>query len=327
MRVAVIVNDMSEINIDASFLQTRGERDPDVRLSKTEEKLVDMPNGCICCTLREDLLQEVSKLAREGRFDYLLIESTGISEPLQVAETFTFEDDEGLSLSQYARLDTMLTVVDAFNFLKNLHSLETLKEGREKASDEDDRTIVSLLLDQVEFANVILLNKVDLVAEEEALRIESTLRMLNPQAKILRTLRSNVPLKEVLHTNLFDMATAEASPGWLQELRGSHVPETVEYGITSFVFRSRRPFHPDRFYALLNPEERGLPNLLKAVVRAKGFVWLATRDDFVAEFEVTGALNYLDGVDLWYCEQDEAEWDLPADQIKKDFVPHLGDRV
>jgi len=242
-RVAVIVNDMSEVNIDAELVKTGG-----AELSRTEEQLVEMSNGCICCTLREDLLQEVSRLAREQRFDYLVIESTGVSEPLPVAETFTFEDNLGRSLSDIARLDTMVTVVDAFNFIREQAKSDFLKDRNLAISQDDERSIADLLLDQVEFADVIVINKTDLVSPEELDTLEMLLRQLNTEAKILRAEHGRIPLNRVLDTKLFNFDRAAQAPGWLKQLNGEHVPETEEYGIQNFVYRARRPFHPERFY-------------------------------------------------------------------------------
>ena len=254
MRVAVIVNDMSEVNIDANLV-----RDGGAGLSRTEEQLVEMTNGCICCTLREDLLVEVSRLAREGRFDYLLIESTGISEPLPVAETFTFEDEEGQSLSQLAELDTMVTVVDAGSFMKDFGSWDDLTDRRMGLNEEDDRNIVDLLVDQVEFANVIIINKTDLVTPYELEQLEQIIRRLNPTAEILQSTESRVPLAEILGTGRFQLAEAEQMPEWLSIPRGQEETETEEYGISSFVYRRDRPFHPKRLNDALDGDmEEGL---------------------------------------------------------------------
>ena len=247
MRVAVIVNDMSEVNIDAALV--KGGK---AALSRTEEKLVEMQNGCICCTLREDLLKEVNRLAREGRFDYLLIESTGISEPLPVAETFTFEDEEGNSLSGVARLDTMVTVVDAARFLDDYHSPDSLLDRKQALGEEDERQVVDLLIDQIEFADVIVVNKVDLLPIKSLERLEACLKSLNPKAVITRSIRGRVPLEQILGTGLFDFDKAASAPGWLAVMRGEEQPETEEYGITSFVFRARRPFHPVRLERFFN---------------------------------------------------------------------------
>ncbi|NBP70560.1 MAG: GTP-binding protein, partial [Cytophagia bacterium] len=242
LKVAVIVNDMSEVNIDAQLVKN------EIKLSRTEEKLVEMSNGCICCTLREDLIKEVSMLAKQGKFDYLLIESTGISEPIPVAQTFTFDTGEQLlNLADITRLDTMVTVVDAFNFFKDFGSADTVLSRNMTDDAEDQRSIVNLLTDQVEFANVIVLNKADLVTPEQMKLLEGTLRKLNPDARIIKTTHSKIEAKDILNTKLFNYEKAEQSAGWIKELNNIHTPETEEYGISSFVFRTHRPFHPERF--------------------------------------------------------------------------------
>jgi len=265
LRVAVIVNDMSEVNIDAALVEKGG-----AALSRTEEKLVEMSNGCICCTLREDLLVEVRKLAGEGRFDYLLIESTGISEPMPVAETFTFAGEDGRSLGDFARLDTMVTVVDAFNFLKDFNQADDLAERGESLGDDDQRTVSDLLIDQIEFCDVIVLNKTDLVTPDRLVALRAILRRLNPRARIVESNHGRVPPHEVLGTGHFDFEQAAQAPGWLSIMRGDEQPETEEYGIGSFVFRSDRPFHPQRFWDFLHLDWPGL-------LRSKGWFWLASR--------------------------------------------------
>ena len=245
-RVAVIVNDMSEINIDAAIVQN------EVSLNRSEEKLIEMSNGCICCTLREDLLEEVNKLAQEGRFDYLVIESTGISEPLPVAETFTFADENGVSLSDVANLDTMVTVVDSVNFLKDYDEAKYLQDTGESLGEEDERSVADLLVDQVEFADIILLSKTDLASPQEIERLQAILKTLNTEAKIVPIANGKVDINEVLDTGLFDFERAQQAPGWLKEMRGEHVPETEEYGIGSFTYEARRPFHPDEKVFLLH---------------------------------------------------------------------------
>jgi G3E family GTPase len=316
-RVAVIVNDMSEVNVDAASI-----REGDAALSRTEEKLVEMSNGCICCTLREDLLIEVTQLAREGRFDYLVIESTGISEPLPVAETFTFEAESGLSLSSIARLDTMVTVVDALNFLDDYASADAIQDRGESLGDEDDRTVVDLLIDQVEFCDVIVVNKADLVTPTEMGRLTSILQALNPRARIQFAEFGRVPLNAVLNTGLFDFEQAAAAPGWLQELRGEHVPETLEYGIASFVYRARRPFHPQRFWSLIHSEWPG-------VVRSKGWFWLASRPDIAGSWSQAGGACRHGAAGLWWSAVDEADWpedDAYRDDIIEKMEPAWGDR-
>ena len=240
-KVAVIVNDMSEINIDSSIIQN------EVSLNHSEEKLIEMSNGCICCTLREDLLEEVTKLAQQKRFDYLVIESTGISEPLPVAETFTFSDEDGVSLSDVANLDTMITVVDAVNFMKDYEEAKYLKETGESLGDDDERSVADLLIDQVEFADIILISKTDLADLDEIERLKAVIKTLNTKAKIIPIAHGNIDINEVLNTGLFDFEKAQHAPGWLKEMRGEHVPETEEYGISSFVYEARRPFHPRKF--------------------------------------------------------------------------------
>ena len=266
MRVAVIVNDMSEVNIDARLVKNQ------VKLSRTEEKLIELSNGCICCTLREDLIKEVGALARQGKFDYLLIESTGISEPLPVAQTISIPlSDPLLDLTQCTRLDTMVTVVDAFNFLKDFGSNELLSQ-RKLVQPEDDRTLVNLLTDQIEFANVIVLNKTDLVQPEALNLLEGIIKKLNPEARIVKTSFGKVPPESILNTRLFDYRKAAQSAGWMKELNGYHIPESEEYGIHSFVFRSHRPFHPERFWNFVQQWPA-------AVIRSKGLFWLASRPD------------------------------------------------
>lgn len=299
-RVAVIVNDMSEINIDAQLV-----RDAGAALSRAEERLVEMHNGCICCTLREDLLVEIRRLAAEGRFDYLLIESTGISEPMPVAETFTFRDENGVSLSDVARLDTMVSVVDAYNFLKDFASEDLIQERGESLGEDDTRAVVELLTDQIEFADVLILNKCDLVSAEALTQAEGILRSLNPRADIVRSSFGQVPLDRVLDTGLFDFDAAAAAPGWLKELRGEHTPETERYGFSSFVFRSRRPFHPQRFWDLMHSEWDG-------IVRSKGFFWLATRMDLIGAWSQAGGACRHGPAGFWWAAVDRRGW--PADE-------------
>jgi G3E family GTPase len=317
LRVAVIVNDMSEVNIDADLVRQGG-----AALNRVEEKLVELSNGCICCTLREDLLAEVSRLAREGRFDYLLIESTGISEPLPVAETFTFVDEAGNSLSDLARLDTMVTVVDALNFLKDWQEAQSLRERNAALGEEDERTVVDLLVEQVEFCDVLVINKTDLVSPAELEVLEGILRALNPRARIVRACRGQVPLDAVLNTGLFDFEQAAAAPGWLKELRGEHVPETEEYGISSFVYRARRPFNPERLWQFIT---QGWPG----VVRSKGFFWLASRMDIAGVWSQAGrACHALPG-GLWWAAVQAEEWPEAGedrDAILQDWAEPFGDR-
>jgi G3E family GTPase len=318
-KVAVIVNDMSEINIDASLIKQGG-----ANLSRTEEKLVEMQNGCICCTLREDLLIEVSKLAREGRFDYLVIESTGISEPLPVAETFTFADEEGRSLSDVARLDTMVTVVDAASFLEEYRRADFLQARGQAVSEDDQRTIADLLVEQVEFCDVIVLNKIDRVSEAEKMHLRAVLHALNPRAEIVETVFGKVPLDKVLNTGKFSFEEAAKAPMWLKELRGEHTPETEEYGISSFVFRARKPFHPMRLWNLIHDEE-----VWKNVLRSKGFFWLATRMNTVGEWAQAGGSLNLSPAGSWWASVPKSHWGVDAEmqaEIEKLFDGKYGDR-
>lgn len=289
LKVAVIVNDMSEVNIDAQLVENEN------TLSRTEEKLVEMSNGCICCTLREDLMVEVEKLAKEQRFDYLLIESTGISEPIPVAQTFSFESEDGsIDLSRFSYVDTMVTVVDAFNFLKDFSSPQYLVDRNLTDIEGDDRTIVNLLTDQVEFANVILLNKVDLVTEAELRNLYDILHKLNPEARIIPTTNSKIDSREIINTGLFDFEEAEASAGWLRELENEHTPETEEYGIGSFVFRSKKPFHPERFLAFAKAK------FPQNILRSKGLFWLASRPDMALIWSSAGGSLKTDPAGVWW---------------------------
>ncbi|PLV63840.1 zinc metallochaperone GTPase ZigA [Erwinia sp. B116] len=299
-RVAVIVNDMSEVNIDAALV-----RDGGADLSRTDEKLVEMSNGCICCTLREDLLLEVSRLAREGRFDQLVIESTGISEPLPVAETFTFEEENGESLSAVARLDTLVTVVDGYNFLRDYQSRDSLQQRGESLGEQDGRSVVDLLIDQIEFCDVLVLNKTDLIDEQQRGQLVAILRSLNPRARIEVARFGQIALEKVLNTGLFDFDAAAEAPGWLQELRGSHVPETEEYGISHFVWRARRPFHPQRFWEFFSGELRG-------IVRSKGFFWLASRPDFAGNWSQAGGVSHQGLAGRWWAAVPPERW--PEDE-------------
>ena len=317
LRVAVIVNDMSEVNIDAALV-----RDGDAALSRTEEQLVEMSNGCICCTLREDLLEEVARLARDGRFDYLLIESTGISEPLPVAQTFTFEAEDGSSLSSLARLDTMVTVVDAQAFPTELATGPSLASQGMAVSKEDERTLATLHTEQVEFADVIVLNKTDLVEEQELLAVEATLQAINPGALLVRSAHGQVPLCSVLGTGLFDMDAAQRRPAWVQELMGTHTPETEAYGITSFVYRARDPFHPQRLAVWLRSAWPG-------VVRAKGWFWVASRPNHTAEFQLAGGTRGTGLAGRWWAAvPPEQRPDDPAlrERLESLWHPIYGDR-
>ena len=297
LRVAVIVNDMSEINIDGSEVQR------DVSLNRAEEKLIEMSNGCICCTLREDLLLEVGRLAREGRFDYLLIESTGISEPLPVAETFTFRDEQGQSLGDLARLDTLVTVVDGVNFFKDFHEAESLASRGETLGEEDERSITDLLIEQVEFADVILVSKIDLIASAEREELIAILRGLNTHAEILPMAMGAVPLNKILNTGRFDFERAAQAPGWLKELRGEHVPETEEYGIASTTYRARRPFHPERFFTFINREWSN-----GRLLRSKGFFWLASKQQEAGSWSQAGGLMRHGFAGRWWRFVPKGQW-------------------
>jgi G3E family GTPase len=315
-RVAVIVNDMSEVNIDAALVDQAG------HLSRTQEKLVEMANGCICCTLREDLMQEVARLAREGRFDALLIESTGISEPMPVAATFDFRTEQGLSLADVARLDTMVTVVDARSFLADYASPDLLAMRGQSLGEEDRRLLVDLLIEQVEFADVIVVNKQDLVSPEELGRLVALLRTFNPRAEIIPAAQGQVPLAKVLETGRFDFGAASQAAGWAQALSGAHIPESIEFGIRSFVWRARRPLHPARFKRFIGGD-------LPGVVRAKGFFWLATRPDFAGEWQLAGSVGRHQAAGLWWAAAPRERW--PQDdqwraRILEQWQPEFGDR-
>ena len=316
-KVAVIVNDMSEINIDASMVQN------DVELSRQEERLVEMSNGCICCTLREDLLLEVNNLAQDGRFDYLMIESTGISEPLPVAETFTFTDENGVSLSDVATLDTMVTVVDAVNFLKDYDEAKQLQETGESLGEDDERSVADLLVDQVEFADVLLISKTDLIAQPEVDRLTAILKTLNTHARIIPIANGNVNIDDVLNTGLFNFERAQQAPGWLKEMRGDHVPETEEYGIGSFSYVARRPFHPEKFYQLLhNTTSFG------KLIRSKGYFWLATRPEFAGQWSQAGGIARYGFAGMFWKSIPKKDW--PEDKehlasIQKSWVEPFGD--
>ncbi|MEM9147884.1 MAG: GTP-binding protein [Pseudomonadota bacterium] len=296
-RVAVIVNDMSEVNIDADLVRA------DTELNRTDETLVEMSNGCICCTLRDDLLQEVRRLADEERFDYLLIESTGISEPLPVAATFEFRDADGESLADVARLDTMVTVVDAVNLLRDYSSHDFLSDRGETLGEDDERTLVHLLTDQIEFADVVILNKVGDAQPHIVDAARKIIRSLNADAQIIETNHSNVSAERILDTGLFDFDKAHEHPMWAKELYGfaDHVPETEEYGVASYVYRARQPFEPEKIMAVLNGP-------LPGVIRAKGHFWLATRPDWVAEFSLAGALSSVKPLGTWWASVPKNLW-------------------
>jgi len=316
-KVAVIVNDMSEINIDANMIQN------EVSFSHHEEKLVEMSNGCICCTLREDLLLEVNKLAQEGKFEYLVIESTGISEPLPVAETFTFADENGVSLSDVARLDTMVTVVDAVNFLKDYDQAKSLQETGESLGDEDERSVADLLVDQVEFADVILISKTDVASKTETERLTAILKSLNTHCEIIPIAQGKVNIDAVLDTKLFDFERAQQAPGWLKEMRGEHVPETEEYGIGSFSYDARRPFNPQKFYDFLHDIQK-----YGKLLRSKGFFWLATRPRFAGQWSQAGGMARHGFAGLFWKAVPKDRWPEDEDyldSIEKQWVEPFGD--
>ena len=327
LKVAVIVNDMSEINVDADLIKSEN------ILSRTEEKLVEMSNGCICCTLREDLMIEVERLANENRFDYLLIESTGISEPIPVAQTFSFIDEEsGIDLSRYSYVDTMVTVVDSFNFFKDFGSPETLMDRKLTDIEGDQRTIVDLLTDQVEFANVIILNKTDLVTKQELTFLKETLNKLNPSSKIIESTFGKINTKEILNTGMFDFEKAEQNAGWIEELnKEEHTPESEEYGISSFVYRTKKPFDPIRFWKFL---QQGFPT---SVIRSKGLFWLASRPNQALIWGQAGGSLKADSAGVWWCSmpfqsrikqlsfienqhQIESDWDIDFGDRKNEIV-------
>jgi len=327
LKVAVIVNDMSEVNVDSNLIQNEN------TLSRTEEKLVEMSNGCICCTLREDLMVEVERLAKENRFDYLLIESTGISEPVPVAQTFSFIDEEsGIDLSRFSYVDTMVTVVDAFNFFKDFGSPETLMDRNLTNMEEDHRTIVNLLTEQIEFANVILLNKADLVSEEHLGFLSSTIQKLNPGARIIETSYSMVDPAYILNTGVFNFEEAEQSAGWIEELnKEEHTPETEEYGISSFVYRSKKPFNPSKFWQYI---QNKFPT---TIIRSKGLFWIASRPDQALTWSQAGGSLKADSAGVWWSsmsyenrtryigfidnqQEIESDWDVTFGDRKNEIV-------
>ena len=321
LKAAVIVNDMSEVNVDADLVKSEN------TLSRTEEKLVEMSNGCICCTLREDLMIEVEKLAKAQKFDYLIIESTGISEPIPVAQTFSFESEDGsIDLSKFSYVDTMVTVVDSFNFIKDFSSPEYLTDRNLTDIDRDERTIVNLLTDQIEFANVILLNKIDLVSEKDLRNLYDIIHKLNPEAKIIPTNHSKINLRDVINTGIFDFEKAEASAGWIRELENEHVPETEEYGIGSFVFRKKVPFHPERFLDFI---QNKFP---KNIIRSKGLFWIASRSDQALIWSSAGGSIKSDPAGIWWASMPFSErikhgnFVNNQQQIESEWEPDFGDR-
>ncbi|UOE37482.1 GTP-binding protein [Chryseobacterium oryzae] len=318
LKVAVIVNDMSEVNIDARSVENQNV------LSRTEESLVEMSNGCICCTLRDDLLVEVEKLAKENRFDYLIIEGTGIAEPLPIAQTFSYTDEEsGIDLSQFSYIDTMVTVVDCFNFFKDFGTNELLMDRDLTDIEDDYRTIVNLLTDQVEFANVIILNKTDLLTEESVKFLKAAIKKLNPDAKFISSEFGKVNPKEILNTGLFDFETAQLSAGWQKELQNPHhTPETEEYGISSFVFRHNKPFHPTRFYNYLNE------NYPEGVMRAKGLFWIASRPNDALNFSQAGGSFRLEKAGVWWCSMPMSEREMYSSFAEnKKFIESKWDKT
>jgi G3E family GTPase len=309
-KIAVIVNDMSEVNIDAGLV-------------RSEEKMVEMQNGCICCTLREDLLINIKKLSEEKKYDYLIIESTGIAEPLPIAETFTFEDEAGNSLSKYARLDTMVTVVDGLNFFKDYMEAVDLKEKNLEASTEDERTITDLLISQIEFADVVLINKIDLINEEDKKSLYGIVKKLNPRAQVIFSNKSQVDLANILDTKKFNFEVAVNSPGWMQEMRGHESKETEEYGISSFVYRATKPFHPIRFWEFLM-------NLPTEVLRSKGFFWIATTPSVVGLWSQAGRTSTVEARGMWLASMDYNEWEIDEEElieVKSKWHKDFGDRV
>ncbi|BED89706.1 GTP-binding protein [Pseudoalteromonas sp. MM1] len=316
-KVAVIVNDMSDINIDAATIKN------DISLSHSDEKLVEMSNGCICCTLREDLLLEVSKLAKEGRFDHLVIESTGISEPLPVAETFTFADENGVSLGDIATLDTMVTVVDAVNFLTDYEQANDLQDTGESLGEEDERSVTDLLIDQVEFADVILISKTDLITKAQLNKLTAILNTLNTQAEIIPISAGKVDINKVINTGLFNFERAKQAPGWLKEMRGEHIPETEEYGISSFNYIVHCPFDPEKFYKFLHGTEQ-----FGKLIRSKGYFWLATRPLFCGQWNQAGGIAHYGFAGMFYKAIPKKDWptdpELLAD-INSKWVEPFGD--
>ncbi|CAH9052110.1 Putative metal chaperone YciC [Pseudoalteromonas holothuriae] len=317
LKVAVIVNDMSEINIDSATIKN------EISFNRSEEKLVEMSNGCICCTLREDLLEEITHLAHHGNYDYLVIESTGISEPLPIAETFTFTDENDVSLSDIASLDTMVTVVDAFNFLDDYDRADLLNEVGESLGEEDERSVSELLIEQVEFADVLLISKIDLISQKELKRLQSILSTLNTEAIQIPIENGNVPVRQVLSTNKFSFEKAQQAPGWLKELRGEHIPETEEFGISSFVFSARRPFHPQKFFDFLHNKD-----IAGKLIRSKGFFWLATRPEFAGSWSQAGGMARYGAAGLFWHAVPKDQWpDDPEylDAIAQQWVEPFGD--
>ncbi|MEW4262077.1 GTP-binding protein [Priestia aryabhattai] len=318
LKVAVIVNDMSEVNIDADLVKQGG-------FSRTEEKLVEMQNGCICCTLRDDLMKEVERLADNGDIDYIVIESSGISEPIPVAQTFTYIDEElGIDLTQKCSLDTMVTVVDANRFWEDFSSGESLLDRKEGTDENDKREVVDLLIDQIEFANVILLNKVDLLTKDDADELQAVLHKLNSEATVIQTINSEVSLESILHTDLFDFERASQGAGWIKELNEEHhTPETEEFGISSFVYRRNRPLHPERFM-------KWLENWPVDIVRAKGFFWLASRNHMAGLLSQAGTSIMIQGAGEWvatYTAEEREQTLKEEPELRAKWDEQFGDRI
>ncbi len=328
LRVAVIVNDMSEVNIDAALVSNQ------VELKRTEEKLVELSNGCICCTLREDLLVEVRRLAQAGRFDYLVIESSGISEPLPVAETFTFADEDGQSLSQIARLDTLVTLVDGVNFLDDFYAAESLQEIDLSLGEGDERYLAELLIEQIEFCDLLLISKTDLISAEKLQELMRVLQRLNPAAEIIPIIHGQVPLEKILNTRKFSFEKAQQAAGWLQELRGTHQPESLEYGIENFVYRARRPFHPQKIYDFFSASvaQANVENSLmkqSRLLRSKGFFWLASRPQVAGFWQQAGGVAQHGAAGMFWSAIPVDEWPEDAEQyeaILKNWQEPFGDR-
>ncbi|MGD7054484.1 GTP-binding protein [Sutcliffiella horikoshii] len=317
LKIAVIVNDMSEVNVDAALIKQGG-------FSRTEEKLIEMQNGCICCTLREDLMKEVERLVDEGNIDYIVIESSGISEPIPVAQTFTYLDEEfNIDLTEKCRLDAMITVVDGFRFYDDYQSGESLLDRKQGTDETNIREISDLLIDQIEFADILLLNKTDLLEPEYVVELEALLKKLNPEAKIIQTVNSQVELEAILNTMLFDFEKASQAAGWIKELNEEHTPETEEYGISSFVYRRRKPFHPERFKAWLD-------NWPGEIVRAKGFFWLASRNDMAGLISQAGASIMIQGAGEWvasYSEEEKKQTLKEEPELLERWDETYGDRM
>ncbi|MCL9637074.1 GTP-binding protein [Bacillus zanthoxyli] len=318
LKVAVIVNDMSEVNIDADLVKQGG-------FSRTEEKLVEMQNGCICCTLRDDLMKEVERLADNDDIDYIVIESSGISEPIPVAQTFTYIDEElGIDLTQKCSLDTMVTVVDANRFWEDFSSGESLLDRKEGTDENDKREVVDLLIDQIEFANVILLNKVDLLTKDDADELQAVLHKLNSEATVIQTINSEVKLEAILHTDLFDFEKASQGAGWIKELNEEHhTPETEEFGISSFVYRRNRPLHPERFM-------KWLEDWPVDIVRAKGFFWLASRNHMAGLLSQAGTSIMIQGAGEWvatYTAEEREQTLKEEPELRAKWDGQFGDRI